>query len=148
MADRFGYIQRIITSKDSMSIYFHRPENGIYNRHYVMESTKYRIRAQETADNVVIDMDYGNRSPLEQRRIDQEVFVQKAGLSDLQAYLDLVENAAGWGGTLYKLNALGTVTMTCPAKLEYIEYIEPVRKAARQCVFRATFFLFGKGWTG
>jgi hypothetical protein len=148
MADRFGYLHRFVLSKDGSTVYLHRPEDGVYNRHYVMESTRYRIRAQETADNIFIDMDYGNRSPVEQRRIDQEVFVQKASLTALQAYLDALENANGWCGTLYKMNALGTVTMSAAAKLEHIEYLEPARKAARQCVFKVTFFIFGKGWSG
>jgi hypothetical protein len=148
MADRFGYLHRFILSKDGSTIYFQRPEDGVFNRHYVMDSTHYRMRVQETADNMLVDMDFGNRSPLEQRRIDQEVFLQKASLTALQAYLDALENAAGWGGTLYKINTLGTITMSTAAKLEFIEYLEPVRKAGRQCVFKVTFFVFGKGWTG
>jgi hypothetical protein len=143
---KFGYLQRFVLEKDGSTIYLHDPANGIYNRHYVMESIKYRVRAQETADNILIDMDYGNRSPVEYKQIDQEIFVQKSSLTAVLAYTEALEAAGGWGCTLYKMNALGTVTQNIKAKMEHVEYIEPVRDAKKQCVLRVTFFIFGRGW--
>lgn len=146
MANRFGYLTKFVLEKDGSTIWLHDPANGVYNRHYVMEATRYRIRVQETPDNIFIDMDRGNRSPVDQIHLEQEVFVKKANVAATAAFLDALESANGWYGTLHKSPANGGTVVTIKAKMEYVEYIDPVRDIARQCVFKVTFFLFGKDW--
>lgn len=148
MADRFGYLTRFVLEKNGNTVWLHDPATGIFNRHYVMESTRYRTRIQETADNLFVDQDRGNRSPVEQRHLDQEIFVKKSSLTAIAAYVDALEEANGWYGTLHKSNALGTYSMNISAKMEHIEYLHPLRDAGREVVFKVTFFLFGKNWNG
>lgn len=152
MADRFGYLTQfqvigVHPTKANAVIKLHDPLNGIYNRHYVMDSAHSRIRAREAVSNIRINTDRNRRAPIEDHRIEQEVFVQKTTLTALETYYDDLMQVRGWEVTLTKLNVLGTATMTQLATLESVEVIEPTRNVSKQMVLNLVFYLWNEDWS-